>query len=888
MAGFYRSWSSSGSSSGASSRLLSTVSAAVIAGVSVWCAAGDVSVLSGQDASLRLLVPAPWWVAVLAALVGSGLPGWRRRPLAAVPALLATVPWWPVPVPAVALMWTGPLAWMPIAVAVLCAEGDRLRAGTRWFAGQRGWGAALVGSVLIAGAALWTLGPRLPGGDEPHYLVITQSLLQDGDLQIENNHASRDYATYFGGTIAPDYLVRGQNGAIYSIHAPGVSALVLPAFAVAGLRGAQFTLVLLFGITGALIWSAAFRLTDNRAAAWFAWLSIAGSTTMAVLSVMVFPDAPGACAVAAGVWLLAVGRRASMRALVGVSAMLAVLPWLHTRFAVLAGLLGVAIMAWLLLDADRTWRIRLRRVVAFLALPVLSAIGWFTSFWLIYGTVDPRVPYGANPELRSWIWGAVAGLFVDQQFGLLTYAPVLGAGFLGLLVRGPREWRLRLAACLAMLLTYAMAVASYWMWWAGVPGLPARFLTAALPLLALPLAVVWARTTQTGRNVLLGLLGVSVATTTLVLTVDHGVMAWNPRDGQSAWFEWLSPLVNLPRGWPSFFWQSEGQFLWHVVALVLVAGVAWLGVRQCAASRRLPDDGRRAAAGLTALASVMAMTWVGWMVTGSAPLDPTRTQMAVHAAAGQGHAVWVSGAGLHRWDPAAEPLVVTGDEAPLADRPTSTVLSVADVPAGLYRISLAPQSDAGASTGVFRVRLGRSAELLGQIEAQPASPTSAVVRLPAGAVALVVEAATPEQAAQWSAVLRPEGAAWHGDVRARSVRTYGTLQVFFLDTNVFDEAEGFWVRGARTTAVVLSGGEPQAGRTGTVHLRNGGADNVVTLASGPWREVVSLAPWEEHDVALPVADAHGRWPLSVTSSGGFQPSVVSGGDDTRFLGVWVH
>lgn len=27
-----------------------------------------------------------------------------------------------------------------------------------------------------------------PGCDEPHYLVITQSLLHDGDLKIEGNH----------------------------------------------------------------------------------------------------------------------------------------------------------------------------------------------------------------------------------------------------------------------------------------------------------------------------------------------------------------------------------------------------------------------------------------------------------------------------------------------------------------------------------------------------------------------------------------------------------------------------------------------------------------------------------------------------------------------------
>ena len=66
-----------------------------------------------------------------------------------------------------------------------------------------------------------------PGGDEPHYLIITQSLLADGDLKIENNHSRRGLPAFFGGHLRPDFMKRGQDGEIYSIHAPGLSALLL-------------------------------------------------------------------------------------------------------------------------------------------------------------------------------------------------------------------------------------------------------------------------------------------------------------------------------------------------------------------------------------------------------------------------------------------------------------------------------------------------------------------------------------------------------------------------------------------------------------------------------------------------------------------------------------
>src|SRR5581483_7606522 len=138
---------------------------------------------------------------------------------------LPYVPWLPDRAPLL-LILAGPLRWGILALAAAGAiegvagrweprrRGERLEARVRAPAGRGLTDRAAV-FVLVAGFAL-TAGLSWadaigPGGDEPHYLTITQSLLLDRDLKIENNHARGDYREYFGGSLRPDYLQRGIN-----------------------------------------------------------------------------------------------------------------------------------------------------------------------------------------------------------------------------------------------------------------------------------------------------------------------------------------------------------------------------------------------------------------------------------------------------------------------------------------------------------------------------------------------------------------------------------------------------------------------------------------------------------------------------------------------------
>src|SRR4029077_3326449 len=126
-------------------------------------------------------------------------------------------------------------------------------------------------TAIIAGAAAWKLtGTNIfPGGDEPHYLVIAQSLWRDHDLKIENNHARGDYKEYFESNLEPHYQARGTDGEIYSIHPIGMPVLMAPVYAAGGYRLVVMTLILIAASAAAIAWWWTARMLDYPAAATF-------------------------------------------------------------------------------------------------------------------------------------------------------------------------------------------------------------------------------------------------------------------------------------------------------------------------------------------------------------------------------------------------------------------------------------------------------------------------------------------------------------------------------------------------------------------------------------------------------------------------------------------
>jgi hypothetical protein len=420
---------------------------------------------------LRLGMPGA--IATAAVLLAAGLL-WRVRPragdlwlgLAVVPAL-----WLVVPRSAAAGALSGPPLFAA-ALAGLFAAGldpERVR---RFFVPV-----ILVVYLVVAVRVQKQVGPQ---GDEPHYLMVADSLLRDGDLSLESDYRAGRYRAFFAGPLEPHFRVRGRHGEVYSLHALGLSLLVLPAYAAFGYRGVSCFMALLAVLTAVAVRRLLRRvLGDEPGVERAAWI-VALSPPLIHYSGLVFTEVPAALIAA---WVLAEGLeagetsgpRAALR-----GAALAFLPWLNVRYAILAAVLGIY---WLCA------RPRARAAAAFAAPAVASLAALGLYHYVLYGFFDPRRVYGREPELALATLGdGLPGLLLDQEFGLFVYAPVLVLAVPGLITLVRRRRGVGLAA--AALVIAAAAVAGSWPMWRGGFNPPARFLVPVLPALALG-AAAW-------------------------------------------------------------------------------------------------------------------------------------------------------------------------------------------------------------------------------------------------------------------------------------------------------------------------------------------------------------------------------------------------------------
>jgi len=77
-------------------------------------------------------------------------------------------------------------------------------------------------------------------GDEPRYLLMARSIASDGDIDLRNQYARREYRSFYSGTLRTNGRVIA--GRLVEPQPAGVSVLIAPAYALGGSTAAELVI----------------------------------------------------------------------------------------------------------------------------------------------------------------------------------------------------------------------------------------------------------------------------------------------------------------------------------------------------------------------------------------------------------------------------------------------------------------------------------------------------------------------------------------------------------------------------------------------------------------------------------------------------------------------
>ncbi|MDE2939368.1 MAG: hypothetical protein OXR67_10710 [Chloroflexota bacterium] len=412
-------------------------------------------------------------------------------------------------------------------------------------------------------------------GDEPFYLLTTQSLLTDGDFDLANQYESRSYTSFFDH---PDGLwfqsVPQEDGQVLSPHNPGLSLLVIPGFVLGGLVGVQTQLLLIASASLALAFVLADRLTGHRITCWVVTLGVGLTATAFVYSTEIYPEFPAALALVVALLLVTRLPRPGAADGLWLAAVLTVMCWLGIKYAPLA----LIVSSYYILRADRSGR------TALLLAGGLSATVFAGFHVYLFGGLTP---YGNNAVYAQWNTAEILaghvefgeryyrlwGIFIDRQFGIGRWAPLLLVALpgLALLTVGKGSLRLVLALVLAQLLMATFVAITMMGWW-----FAGRTMVTVLPLFAVPIALVVARSHLWGK-VGVAMLGCySLAITVGLASAAHAgeiTIAVDPFDMAFPPFQGLAGLFPLYTLWTTETWWLT--FFWLTLAGLAIGTIAW-------------------------------------------------------------------------------------------------------------------------------------------------------------------------------------------------------------------------------------------------------------------------------------------------------------------------
>jgi len=428
--------------------------------------------------------------------------------------------------------------------------------------------------------------------DEPHYLIIMQSLIFDRDLDLTNNYDSEAYREFYPDLL-PDRHVIQVGPWQYPIRDLGLPLIASLPFAAAGRAGVVALMGLVAAALAAQLYLACRDVGVAHRPALLGVTLVCVTHPILSYTTQIYPELLAALAFVTAARLVRAGRGATPLALAGAAACIGLLPWLTTRAAPIAVGVGLVIAYCALrpLHIPEASPVQRAIRVAAAALPffaLLAALSFVN--WRLFGRFMPGTGYYLISEQHDVFTFApqvgTLGLLFDRTFGLIPRAPIYLAAALGVVPLWRRASPLLVALFLGWLaaFTFIASIAT----WSADGGPASRYLLAGLPFFAVLLAEGLERL-ESVRVVAWRAVAAGLAAFSLFIAYVYAVLPnirydlvvdvrLSERDGQL--FEFVGKLVrpDPASAFPSIVRATPFDFAVGALWLALVGGLLVLGI----------------------------------------------------------------------------------------------------------------------------------------------------------------------------------------------------------------------------------------------------------------------------------------------------------------------
>ncbi len=408
-------------------------------------------------------------------------------------------------------------------------------------------------------------------GDEPHYLLMAHSLVNDGDLNLHNQYINKDYSAFYSGVLEPkpsDYIAPNE---IYSRGLGAVFPVFLaPFYAIGGFRAVQTFMIFCAAL---LITQLYLLVLSSGLQAKHAFLSaalVASCSPVLNYSSLIYPDIMAALLIVLGLRALQIPHISKAGRSVPTYVFLISTILIFTKFRYFVPVLLLMIPVFI-----REIK-RLRSSIALvLSISLFGALYAVADRWLLsgdlfsnrFGDIDRIIRY--LPSLQSI--RVIPGLLLDQESGLLIHAPLYFLAIAGIrLYNGNRNSTYWFAVwgvpftMLSLLGHFA---------WHSLPTPPLRYLLPVLPPTAIFIAAAIENWRQRSRLFRL-VAGISISVSWIHVWMLSLKPEWqiNLADGTAKILSELSQIVRypLPALFPSVIRVNSALVPWLFILTMML------------------------------------------------------------------------------------------------------------------------------------------------------------------------------------------------------------------------------------------------------------------------------------------------------------------------------